>query len=648
VTVPAGTVLDSDIIVNASAFRAGSTATSFGVLDLKAAITHGVGLLLGLGQTPLNNLEEASGSSLLGLSVETAALQMTGGDGIARMIGATPTMYPGYFLTENLDGTSTAGWGDLAPDDISGISWLYPREDGQERFFGLSQEARTHTRRGTGIPSAPISGAHIVAWANVSNNEGDRRIPLFSTMSGLFEPYVNKNLVGGFDLLGLWKQLEVPGTPGDMFNTSYVLSMNPLNGSGAEKQAPPSITPALADTIQGALPVSYSVAVRPESEFATNYPSEVFNEFGNIYGIENNPAGTALVWDFTKNTVVSKASEKTIPTMLPLNRPMFGDPNDVCPLNVISATPGTGTGVDTGNIGTGTVAGIKALRGFRDDVLLRSAPGEALVDAYYQISPAVARFMLRHGFLLKAGRSLLAAMEWVMFNWAVCLAVISALGLALWAARRRRARSVAAAAVLFAAIVCAGSVAHAGQIYVPTSDIVSHATEIVSGKVTSAQGRWGALGRIYTDVVVEVADTAKGAANKASNIAFSVIGGTVDGLAMAASDIPTFKVGEEVVLYLYSVPGRGLVVYGGVRGKQLVFTDTDTGEKYVTAADAFSAKALTADKKAIAEKEAAAQDKDDAAAKAAEAEEQAGRIPLNEYMQYLRDVAADEARAAAK
>lgn len=50
----------------------------------------------------------------------------------------------------------------------------------------------------------------------------------------------------------------------------------------------------------------------------------------------------------------------------------------------------------------------------------------------------------------------------------------------------------------------------------------------------------------------------------------------------------------------------------------------------------------------LAEKEAATQDKDDAAAKAAEAEEQAGRIPLNEYMQYLRDVAADEARAAAK
>ena len=68
---------------------------------------------------------------------------MTGPDGIARMIGATPTMYPGYFLTENSNGETTAGWVDLAPDDISGISWLYPREDGQDKFFSISQEART-------------------------------------------------------------------------------------------------------------------------------------------------------------------------------------------------------------------------------------------------------------------------------------------------------------------------------------------------------------------------------------------------------------------------------------------------------------------------------------------------------------------------
>ena len=182
----------------------------------------------------------------------------------------------------------------------------------------------------------------------------------------------------------------MPGTAGALFNTSYVLTMNPLNGLGVEKQAPPAITPGLVDTLQGDLPISYSLVTRAETEFATNYPSEVYNEFGNIYGIENNPAGTALVWDFTKNTVVSKASDKTIPTMLPLNRPMFGDPNDVCPLNVINGTSGTGTDT-TGNITTGAVTGsIKALRSFRDDVLLKSAAGQALVDAYYLVSPAAA------------------------------------------------------------------------------------------------------------------------------------------------------------------------------------------------------------------------------------------------------------------
>ena len=308
VTVPAGNVLDSDIIVNGNLVRAGLFNTGVGALDLKAIVTQAAGYLLGLGYTPLNNLNQSTTVSAITLPTETTALQMTGGDGIPRMIGATPTMFPAYFLTENSDSTIVAGWGDLAPDDISGISWLYPRTDGQERFFSVSQEARTHTRRGTGIPSSPIAGAHIVAWANVSNNEGDRRVPLFSSMSGLFEPAINANLVGGFDLLGLWKQLEVPGTPGDLFNTTYVLTMNPLNGGGLEKQAPPGVSPDLVDSLQGVFPASLSVTTRATTDYATNYPSEVFNEFGNIYGIENNPAGTALVWDYTNKEVDDKGS----------------------------------------------------------------------------------------------------------------------------------------------------------------------------------------------------------------------------------------------------------------------------------------------------------------------------------------------------
>ncbi len=648
VTVPAGNILDSDIVVNADLVRAGLLNTTVGTIDLKAVIVQSVGSLLGLGYTPLNNLQEFTVNSLTSLPQEATVLQMTGSDGVARMIGATPTMFPAYFLTQNADGSSVGGWADLAPDDISGISWLYPRQDGQDRFFSVSQEARTHTRRGTGIPSAPISGAHIVAWANVSNNEGDRRVPLFSTMSGLFEPYINTNLVGGFDLLGLWKQLEVPGTAGTLFNTSYVLSMNPLNGGGVEKQAPPNVTPDLIDSLQGALPASYSVKTRPASDFATNYPSEVFNESGNIYGIENNPAGTALVWDFTKNTTVSKTSDKTIPTMLPLNRPMFGDPNDVCPLNVINGSSGTSTttGVNTSNIGTGTTTvSIKALRGFRDDVLLRSVPGQALVDAYYQVSPVVARYLLRHTAALRTGRVLVAAMEWAMVNWSVCLAAVSALLSVLWLARRRRAR-VAAAVVLIAVLALAGTMAHAGEIYMSTASIVGNATDIVSGKVTSAEGRWGESGRIYTDVVIQVSDTAKGTANKASTLSFSVIGGVVGGLAMSASDIPSFKTGEEVVLYLYTVPGRGLSLYGGVRGKQLVITDTATGAKSVGGAGAFGDVTIAADKKAIAAKSAAKQDKDETAAKAAEAESKATRIPLNDYMQYLRDLASQGANTA--
>ena len=79
---------------------------------MQAVITSAVGSLLGLGYTPLNNIDPFNNIS--GLSAEPAIVQVTGTDGVARMIGATPTMFPDYFLTQAPDGSYTAGWLDLA------------------------------------------------------------------------------------------------------------------------------------------------------------------------------------------------------------------------------------------------------------------------------------------------------------------------------------------------------------------------------------------------------------------------------------------------------------------------------------------------------------------------------------------------------
>ncbi len=635
VIVPAGNILDCDIVVDANLHRAGEVVSNFGTIDLKASMVASVGTLLGLGYTPLNNLEPYDPEIATGLPIETTALQFTGPDGVPTMIGATPTMFQAYFLTENPDGSFSPGWADLAPDDISGVSWLYPRTDGQEKFFDVSQEARTHTRRGTGIPSSPISGAHIVAWANVTNNEADRRVPLFSTISGLFVRYNNEQLVGKFTVQGLWKQFEIPGANGDLFDATYTLTLNPLTGSGVERQAPPGLTPELVDSLQGALPASYSLDTRGADAFSTNYPSEVFNEFGNIYDIQNNAAGTALKWDFEENKVVSKTTGKALPTMLPMNRPMFGDPNDVCPMNVLEGIGGGEGGVDTGNIDVGDVAGglglgTQKLRGFRDDVLLRSAPGTAVVNLYYAVSPALARFLIRHDWAMRGFAGVVTVMEWLMRHWIllVTVALSGALGAGALFRRSRRHSAAAAALLLVAAVALSAAPASANQVFTSTAGMVSAASHIYKGKVLSTTGRWAGGGRIYTDVVVEVQETIKGQANKGAAVSFSVIGGQVGGMAMSASGIPTFTKDEEIILYLKTVAGRGIAVCNGERGKQIIYTSQSTGEKYVVGGSAIGDAALAQDEKAM--KAGGFADADGGGSP--------GGVPVDDYVDYLRAV----------
>lgn len=642
VTVPAGNILDSDIVVNASVHRSATALSSIGALDLTATIVTAAGLMLGLGLTPLNNVGPLAVDDL-GIPTESPVLQFTGPDGVARMVGATPSMFSLLFLTEDLSGTQTFGARDLAPDDISGVSWLYPREDGQENFFMISQEARTHTRRGTGIPSSPVSGAHVVAWADVSNGGNGQRIPLFSTMSGLYTLYTNKNLVGKFYLPGMWKQFEIPSGGGAMFEPTYVMTMNPLTGGGVERQAPPGMTSGMFDTLQGSLPFSFTTNVRSETEFATNYPSEVFNEEGNVYGIENNAAGTPLVWNFRKNKVVSQISGKTLASMLPLNRPMFGDPNDVCPMNVLDGIGGGG-GIDTGNIDVTAVLSSKRLRAFRDGVLMKSAAGTALVDLYYTVSPAVARMLVRNPAALESFRRAAAATEWVMAHWMLLAAFVAA-GAALSRVRMLRARKAAALA-LAGAVLLFGFGAGAQTLPIPAAEFTANVSDIFVGKVVSTQARWypptsaPPSTRIFTDVVVEVSRVEKGDINAGSQVSFSVIGGQIGGFVMAATGIPKFTAGEEAVFYMVR-RDRGLILYGGDRGKQLIAPapgpatdgeeDAEPAEKsadtrVVQVTDPFMKAALKVPSPAKAEGDAAAPDGGLTAA----------QVPLEEYLAAVR------------
>ena len=667
VIIAAGTILDCDIVVNASVHRAGVVpATTFGPLDLQATITHHVGQLLGLAYTPLNNLDPFNSvtqeGAELGLPVEPAVLQITGPDGVRRMLGATPTMFPVYFLTEMPSGAYVAGWRDLAPDDISGVSWLYPRQDGLENFFSIKQEARTQVRRPTGVPSAPISGAHVVAWASLSSDESAPRVPLFSTMTGLYQKYFNEQLAGRFNLMGLWKQMEVPGRVNEKFEPSYVLTMNPLNGLGLDRQAPPDLSAEDFDSLQGAFPLSYSTLIRPAGTFSTNYPSEVFNEFGNIYGIDNNSAGTPLVWSFTKNTVVSRHTDKTLPAILPRTTPMFGDPDEVCFFNLIEEGGETGDGgsvfdglggliglgIDSGGPGAGGSGDVlrrlnNRLRAFRDNVLLKSASGTALVDLYYRTAPFLVHHLTRHDSLLRTARGAvligvrIAESGGMML---MLLLMVAAGALAL----RLRTRTARVAVMCLLVLAVGASAAFAGQMPVSTENLVAQSSYIFTGEVIAAEGRMGRDNRIYTDVSVRVRDVAKGNLNSGSTFSFSVLGGIYGTIATTATGIPGFSVGEQALMYFKNTQEFGVIPFGGYRSKVNIVIDPVTGEEMLVSDGTWEDDVQSEDK-GLAEDAETGGDEGENEGKSARKRPTppettpTGMLPLREYMRYLRALA---------
>ena len=551
--VSAGNIVDNDVIIVADTVRP-QVLGEEPLGDLQSVLVHEMGHFFGMGHTPLNNLTE-SDTSL----IETTAMVHSIA-GVQRRIGVTPTMFPFIFEVTSEGGGLEGGGADLAPDDISGISWLYPRGS-QDLFFDLTGEARTRTRPGTGLPSIQVASAHVVAWADVDNDEATPRVPLFSTFTAYFENPANTERDGRFEIDNLWKTME---TESGLINATYTFSMTPFNGGGYDRQSPPGFAVEEFDNIG-----------QRTSVFNT-YPSEVFHEVENIIDVSNKDAGTPLVWDFERGTLVSTDTGRSIEEIVG-DDPMFGDPNDVCILNVVSSVAAGGGAKALGH----AAEGANAVRSLRDTVLMETPLGSFIVDTYYKLSPSAARFLLGNSLALGITVKAVQAFYWCMENIAMILGVSVLLsGIAYGLRKRRRAISGIAGALLLGVLLTPG--AQALLQYQNTEQLVAGATDVVSGTITSAQARWeGGTSYIYTDVVVQIEDKAKGALNKQSTVTFSQIGGRVGGLDTQVSELPSFSAGEEVVLYLQYVEGEGYLVYNGLGGKQLVSLDAATKTKYV-------------------------------------------------------------------
>jgi hypothetical protein len=173
VDVVTGEIVESDIFFNTTFSWSTAAAGEAGRFDLESVALHEVGHFLGLGHSALGETEP----------------RPTGG---RRVLASGAVMFPISFGTANIADRQ------LQPDDIAGVSDLYPAEN---------HRARTGAARGrVSKNGAPVFGAHVVAF---NPGTGD--------------------LIGGFTL-NADGEFEITGlTPGP-----HIIRVEPLDDADVE------------------------------------------------------------------------------------------------------------------------------------------------------------------------------------------------------------------------------------------------------------------------------------------------------------------------------------------------------------------------------------------------------------------------------
>jgi len=153
-------------------------------------------------------------------------------------------------------------------------------------------------------------------------------------------------------------------------------------------------------------------------------------------------------------------------------------------------------------------------------------------------------------------------------------------------------RARIAATVAFAGIALLGAnLASATTVQKFTlGDLAKKSSAIVLAKVDDQYSRWDeGKKEIYTYITLRVSEPIKGAKSESptkgpkneTTITIRQLGGTVDNISSIVPGMPSFKNGEEVVVFLSANDAAGYpLVMGLQQGKYSVYTDKD-GLKHV-------------------------------------------------------------------
>ncbi len=129
-------------------------------------------------------------------------------------------------------------------------------------------------------------------------------------------------------------------------------------------------------------------------------------------------------------------------------------------------------------------------------------------------------------------------------------------------------------------LVSSGREGLALMLKVSLEELTDTSQSIIVGTVTDIRSQWNKeRTAIYTHVTISVEEQVKGTSYP-REVTIRQPGGKVGDIRMKVSDMPTFKKGEEVVVFLEMEKGKEVLrVTGMMQGKFSVKIDPTTGEK---------------------------------------------------------------------